>query len=671
MNKFLNTLNNKYKLVILLALDSLLLILSIQVAYSLRLEEFYVPSENIRVNLELIHGISFLESFPDAYVPFILALIVGIPLFISAGLYKNITRYFSNSNAIDILKIVLAYSFIWATLVLSFRLEGFPRSIIFLNAIILFSLITSSRYLLSRLLLKSIYIKENLSNLNHKILIYGVTSESQNLANSISNLEGYKLFGFIDEDVNLQNRKIFGFPVISPEDTQDFVKSNGINEILILSSKSEKVSRNKALNDIDNLGVSIKTLPLISEFINGEISIQDALDFDLGDLLGRSPSLPNIELISHEIYNKTVLVTGAGGSIGSEICKQILRYKPKKIILFDVNEYSLYAIHKELNKTLEDISNSSNNKKVIKILPFLGSVQDFKKVLSLMKECKPDLVYHTAAYKHVPMVEYNLVEGIKNNVFGTLNTVLAAIHANVRSFVLISTDKAVRPTNIMGASKRIAEMILQSLSNTSEMKFDFLDNFAFENNRTRFSIVRFGNVLGSSGSVVPLFREQIKRGGPITLTDSEITRYFMSIPEAAQLVIQAGAYRNKDNTSNAHLYILDMGKPVKIIDLARRMISLSGLTLRDDKDPDGDIAIEITGLRPGEKRFEELLISGETMKTESPLIFRGLEKHPNINQMLSIIESLDNAIKINDIFTILDILKRSVEGAEISYSKNI
>ena len=389
------------------------------------------------------------------------------------------------------------------------------------------------------------------------------------------------------------------------------------------------------MSGVRSARVAVRTLPSLSDLAQGTLSFSDLRELEVEDLLGRDPVTPNSILLSKNIRDKVVLVTGAGGSIGSELCRQIISLDPAKLLLVDQNEFALYSIHQEIENKIKD--------KSLVIVPLLASVQDFNRMNEVMSIWHPDTVYHAAAYKHVPLVEHNPSEGIKNNVFGTLHTSMAAAENKVADFVLISTDKAVRPTNIMGASKRLAELILQAISS----------NYS----NTRFSMVRFGNVLGSSGSVVPIFRQQIKSGGPITLTHPEITRFFMTIPEAAQLVIQAGAM-----AKGGDVFILDMGEPVKIIDLARRMIELSGFTIKDEEYPEGEIEIQITGLRPGEKLYEELIIGENPQATNHPRIMKANESYISWLQLEPQLKSLEDALKINDVQTIRVILEKLVSG---------
>ena len=424
------------------------------------------------------------------------------------------------------------------------------------------------------------------------------------------------------------------------------VVSKKVTHILLALPSAKRNERLKIINKINQskINVSIKTLPSLLDIVEGKVAISDIRDLDIDDILGRNQVEPDIKLLSKNTTNKKILITGAGGSIGQEICRQIIKLKPSTIILFDNNEYSLYSIHSEI----ENMISKLNIENVI-LIPLLGSVQDKNLILNIMNNLKPDTVYHVAAYKHVPMVEHNVIEGIKNNLFGTINTFESAVKSNVSDFVLVSTDKAVRPTNIMGASKRLAELCVQGINKDKI------------NSKLKLSIVRFGNVIDSSGSVIPKFRKQIQNGGPVTLTHKDVTRYFMTIPEAAQLVIQAGAISDGND-----LFVLDMGKPVKISDLLQKIIKLSGLIVKDEKKPDGDIEIKIIGLRPGEKLYEELLLGKNPIQTSHTKILKAQDPFFNWDSIRNDIDELKLSIKNNNIQKIIEIIKKLVTGFEPS-----
>jgi FlaA1/EpsC-like NDP-sugar epimerase len=439
----------------------------------------------------------------------------------------------------------------------------------------------------------------------------------------------------LDDDDRLSGHVLNGQPIYSPEDLDNLVATLNVNVVLLAMPNLSRKRRNTILARIRLARVAVRTLPSMADMVHGKVSFSDLRDLDIDDLLGRETVMPNHILLAKSTRNKVVIVTGAGGSIGSELCRQILVLSPSKLLMIDQSEFALYAIHQELLSSFPD--------KELSLIPLLGSVKDNDRMQEIMTTWHPDTLYHAAAYKHVPMVEHNVAEGVKNNVFGTLCTAKAALHHGVSDFVLVSTDKAVRPTNIMGASKRLSEIVLQSLADTDT--------------KTNFSIVRFGNVLDSSGSVVPKFRQQIRGGGPITLTHLDITRYFMTIAEASQLVIQAGAM-----AKGGDVFVLDMGQPVKIYDLAQKMIELSGLALRDDQNPDGDIEIEVIGLRPGEKLYEELLIGENPKLTSHSRVMKAHEEFLPWTQLEDDLRTLEMLLNVNDVGAIRTMMKTLVPG---------
>jgi FlaA1/EpsC-like NDP-sugar epimerase len=468
-----------------------------------------------------------------------------------------------------------------------------------------------------------------------KVLIYGAGSTGRQLVAAMANSHEMQVVGFLDDDDRLHGHVLNGQPIYNPVDLSQLVTTLGISDVLLAMPGLNRKSRNDILIRIRAARVAVRTLPSMTELAQGKVSVSDLRELDIDDLLGREAVAPNHILLVKNISGKVVLVTGAGGSIGSELCRQILAVKPAKLLLIEQSEFALYAIHQELEE--------KQTQKNSVLVPLLASVQDVDRMREIMATWQPDTVYHAAAYKHVPLVEHNPSEGIKNNVLGTLRTAQAAAENGVADFVLISTDKAVRPTNIMGASKRLAELVLQAL--------------ATQSSSTRFSMVRFGNVLGSSGSVVPRFRQQIRDGGPVTLTHPDITRYFMTIPEAAQLVIQAGAM-----AKGGDVFVLDMGQPVKIMDLACRIIELSGLQVKNADNPDGDIDIEITGLRPGEKLYEELLIGDNPRSTSHPRIMKAHEEHMGWHELEQKLRSLEMVLNINDVAVIRLMMQQLVPG---------
>jgi len=463
------------------------------------------------------------------------------------------------------------------------------------------------------------------------------------------------LVGFLDDDINIHGHVLNGLFIYNPKDLEELVLHKGVTEVLLAMPSATRERRNEILASIHKLKITVRTLPRLSDIVSGKVTFNDVRELDIDDLLERDPIKPINLLLNRHTHNKTVLVTGAGGSIGSELCIQVMKTLPKLLLLVDMSEFALYKIHEEIQLALHLHQDSPFND--LKVIPLLASVFDEKRMNEIMETWKPDTVYHSAAYKHVPLVEHNPAEAIRNNVWGTKVMAEAAIRNGVHSFVLISTDKAVRPTNIMGATKRLAEMLLQTIHD-EEPTADFCslaDRKKVKKGITCFSIVRFGNVLGSSGSVVPLFRKQIKDGGPITLTHSDMTRYLMTIPEAAQLVIQAGAMCS----GRVDVFVLDMGIPVRIYDLASRMVKLSGLTVKSESNPHGDIEIKITGVRPGEKLYEELL-TGNSEPTQHPRILRSIEGSLPRKQLHGLLKSLELALSVNDVPMIIKSLLQLV-----------
>jgi len=454
---------------------------------------------------------------------------------------------------------------------------------------------------------------------------------------------------FVDDNVELQRQSIHGIEVFSRKDLDHLIEQKNVTEVLLAMPIISSFQRNEIIHFLEPYSLLVRSLPGVLELAQGKVKVADLREVNIIDLLGRDSVAPNKELLGLNITNKVVLVTGAGGSIGSELCRQILFLKPQVLILFERSEFALYSIDQELSRTAMHST---------KILPMLGSVSNINRLNQIMKGFDVHTIYHAAAYKHVPMVEYNNSEGVINNVFGTLNCAQVAIDNGVETFVLISTDKAVRPTNTMGATKRFAEMILQALTeNQSKATKNPKLSTGDGQYSTRFSIVRFGNVLDSSGSVIPLFKEQIKHGGPITVTDPEIQRYFMSIPEAVELVIQAGAM-----AIGGDVFVLDMGEPVQILDLAKKMIRLSGLQVKDELNLDGDIEIKFTGLRPGEKLYEELLIGDNVSKTGNPMILRAKEEMTTWEDLKQIIDELERSIDRGDQLKLRQLLVKAVPG---------
>jgi FlaA1/EpsC-like NDP-sugar epimerase len=496
-----------------------------------------------------------------------------------------------------------------------------------------------------------------------KVLVYGAGDAGRQLVRAMTNSQEMRVVGFLDDDECIHGHVLNGQAIYDPKDLGELVLSLGVTHVLLALPTISRSRRNEILNTLAPFKVAVRTLPSLNDLAQGKVNVSDLRDLDIDDLLGREPVQPTGLLLNLNTHGKTVLVTGGGGSIGSELCRQILRTSPKQLLLVEMSEFALYQIHQELQ--------ADPTSAQVELVPLLASVCDEVRMHEIMDTWKPHTVYHAAAYKHVPLVEHNPAEGVRNNVWGTRVCAQASQRNGVRNFVLISTDKAVRPTNIMGASKRLAEMVLQALADGSP-RYARDDNANVTANSipvtasaakstTTFSMVRFGNVLGSSGSVVPLFREQIKNGGPITLTHADITRYFMTIPEAAQLVIQAGAMG-----LGGDVFVLDMGEPVKIIDLARRMVELSGLTVRDEADPSGDIELSVTGLRPGEKLYEELLIGDNPKPTQHPRIMKAHEQFLSWPELSQRLNALQLAIGVNDVPAIRGLLQQLVSGYQPS-----
>jgi len=547
----------------------------------------------------------------------LLSILMPISLAINVrlGLYRAVIRFISSKAASSITLAIILSTF--SLILLSFYLHTpLPRTVPVVFAAFLIILVGGSRF----------FIRTALSNpqrnIKEPVIIYGAGSAGRQLAQSLIQGNEYYPVAFIDDDKKMQKHIIQGLTVFNRAEISELISKFEVKRILLAMPRENKNRVAKVLSRLENLSVEILSIPGSAELVSGTAKIDELHEVSIYDLLGRDSIAPNTELLQENTKGKVVMITGAGGSIGSELCRQIISQRPKKLVLMELSEFALYNINGELQKLADALDYN------LPIVPLLGSVQQKNRVLTIMRTFNVQTIYHAAAYKHVPVVEHNVIEGVRNNIFGTLFVAEAAIEAQVETFVLISTDKAVRPTNVMGTTKRMAELVLQALAEkTKESK-----------GQTRFCMVRFGNVLGSSGSVVPLFREQIKAGGPVTVTHPEIIRYFMTIPEASQLVIQAGAMGK-----GGDVFVLDMGAPVNISDLATKMIRLSGLTVMDKSNADGDIAIEYTGLRPGEKLFEELLIGDDITKTEHRRIMSAHEAWLPWAELEKILVKLDEA----------------------------
>ncbi|WP_223545595.1 polysaccharide biosynthesis protein [Pseudomonas sp. A-B-19] len=590
---------------------------------------------------------------------FVSAPVVAIPLFIRFGMYRAVMRYFGNDALIAIIKAVTLSSLILGVLVYwySNHQNVVPRSIIFnywwLSLIMIGGL---------RLAMRQYFMGDWFSAAQHvpftnrddglpKVAIYGAGAAGNQLVTALRMGRVMRPVAFIDDDSGIADRVISGLQVYKPKHIQQMIDNTGAQEILLAIPSSNRGRRREILGFLEGFPLHVRSIPGFMDLASGRVKVDDIQEVDIADLLGRDAVPAQGELLEHCIKGQSVLVTGAGGSIGSELCRQILELGPTTLLLFEHSEFNLYSILSELEQRIAREALS------IRLLPILGSVRNQEKLLDVMKSWHVDTVYHAAAYKHVPMVEHNIAEGLLNNVIGTLNTAQAALQAGVSNFVLISTDKAVRPTNVMGSTKRLSEMTLQALSRElAPVLFGDTTNVS-RVNKTRFTMVRFGNVLGSSGSVIPLFHKQIKSGGPLTVTHPKITRYFMTIPEAAQLVIQAGSMGQ-----GGDVFVLDMGEPVRIVELAEKMIHLSGLSVRSEKNPHGDISIEFTGLRPGEKLYEELLIGDNVAATQHPMIMTANEDYLSWDVLKVKLSELLRAVDQDDYARVRQLLRDTVSG---------
>lgn len=583
MNKLLNT-SRIQKQLLALALDSICLPLVFVLAVALRYD-----------------SLTLSQALPPYLWLILFAPLAAIPIFIKLGLYRAVIRFIDHKIVyVVVLGVSLSIMLLVVGAVMTNIMHGLSRGVFGIYWISAILYVLSSRFIA-----RAYFTHASGTMGGTRVLIYGAGHAGTQLASALSHTLEYKNIAFIDDNPELHGALIAGAKVYPSNEIAELIVSKKIQIIMLAMPNLPKSQQKKILEKLEPLKVKIKITPSIKEMVSsgGVIKVDDIREIEIEDLLGRDPVDPDPRLISKCITGKSVMVTGAGGSIGSELCRQILKQNPARLILLEMTEFALYQIEQDL----QGVNKSPNNS--TEIIPFLGSAIDEAKCLRILQTYQVETVYHAAAYKHVPLVEHNPIEGIQNNVLGTLSMAQASLKAGVKDFVLISTDKAVRPTNVMGATKRFSELVLQALS---------IENG--NQNATKFSMVRFGNVLGSSGSVVPLFNKQIQEGGPITITHPEITRYFMTIPEAAQLVLQAGAMGQ-----GGDVFVLDMGEPVKIIDLAKRMIHLSGLELKSAETPDGTIEINFVGLRPGEKLYEELLIGDNVEGTEHPLIMRAQE----------------------------------------------
>jgi FlaA1/EpsC-like NDP-sugar epimerase len=638
---------------VVLALDAALCILSVWLAFYLR-SGIFTPLSGLVI------------------WPAMASVVLALPIFITSGLYRAIFRYGGLPAMVAVGRAMLVYGLAFAGIFTLWGVDGVPRTVGLIQPMLLLLLVGASRAA-ARVWLGGLYHQQLRKASLPQTLIYGAGNAGRQLASAMATSPEIRVVGFMDDDDRLHGHVLNGLPIYNPADLAEILSISPITNVLLALPSVSRQRRNEILNALKRHKVAVRTLPGLSDIATGKVSLSDVRELDIDDLLGREPVKPNGLLLNLNTHGKTVLVTGAGGSIGSELCRQIIKTNPKQLLLVEMSEFALYQIHQELQTALAG-ERLSENEPVegdmlqaleasygpdIEIVPLLASVCDEVRMHEIMDTWKPHTVYHAAAYKHVPLVEHNPAEGVRNNVWGTRVCAEAAMRSSVRNFVLVSTDKAVRPTNIMGATKRLAEMVLQALAEVNAAVA--AQGGRAPNARTTFSMVRFGNVLGSSGSVVPLFREQIKNGGPITLTHVDMTRYFMTITEAAQLVIQAGAVGQ-----GGDVFVLDMGQPVKIIDLARRMVELSGMKVRDDLSPDGDIELTVTGLRPGEKLYEELLIGDNPKPTQHARIMKANEQFLSWPQLEQKLNALSIAMSVNDVPVIQGQLQELVSGYQPS-----
>ncbi len=620
-SKSILTLPRYAKQIIALITDSALCIITVWLAFYLKLDQFISLKGNY-------------------FWTAVISVFFAIPIFWLFGFYRTMFRYSGKSVLVSISFALLVYAMIYFSCIAIYSFDGVPRSIGILQPLILFFAIAGSR-LLVRFLLGSTKVNKFKKSILPRALIYGAGSAGRQLASALDNSYEMKVVGFIDDDTLLHGQVLQGQNIYSYQDLAKVIESKDVTHILLALPSINRSKRMKIIKKVNQHKIIVRTLPSVTDLVEERVTTSDIRDLEVEDILDRHIVEPNLELLAKNTNSKIVLVTGAGGSIGSELTRQIIKLNPKKILLIDISEYALYQIHSEL----EEIKLKNKLKTEPELIPIIASVQDKLKMTEIIKNFKPDIVYHAAAYKHVPLVEQNICEGIKNNIFGTLNVSKISIDHNISNFVLISSDKAVRPTNIMGASKRVAELCLQAL-------------FEEKNSmRTKLSIVRFGNVLGSSGSVIPKFKKQIKDGGPVTLTHPEVTRYFMTIPEAAQLVIQAGAM-----AQGGDVFVLDMGDPVKIKDLVKKIVILSGLTLKDKENPNGDIKIVTTGLRPGEKLYEEVLLGDNPQPTIHKKIQKTKDPFIPWHKLSKSLTELKQYTDEEKIYEIIDLMQKIVTG---------
>ena len=617
-----------FKRTLLILNDLAMLTIALWAAYSLRLSHFYVP--------DTIPKVLIMAAAP----------IIGVITFHMRGLYKLVTRFIGPEGTTRIYVAVIIAVLAWALLVLLSGIKGHPRSVVVIYGFIAAGLIRLTRQWAAALLLRAAPQHKPAKFAERKnVIIYGAGTTGIQLLRALNETGQFNMVAFVDNNPSLAGQVVHGVKVLRPGKIGKTIKTENVKEVLLAMPSALRSERRAAIRALEPFNVAVKTLPALDEIASGRVEVSDLRPIEVEDLLGRDPVAPEQALLTRHVKDKVVMITGAGGSIGSELSRQLLDLGPKVLILFELSEVALYEIEMEIEDRRRRLAGTeAASGSETKIVSVLGSVLDRKLVARTIRGYGVEVIYHAAAYKHVPIVEANPFAGVQNNTFGTLALAETAKELGVERFVLVSSDKAVRPTNVMGASKRLAELILQALSLAPD-------------SQTIFTMVRFGNVLDSSGSVVRRFRNQIQAGGPVTVTHPEIIRYFMSIPEAAQLVIQAGAM-----ASGGEVFVLDMGTPVKIDDLARTMIRLSGLEVRDEENPDGDIAIEYIGLRRGEKLYEELLIGENTTGTSHPRIFKNSEPVLAYADLIAALERLDDATQRQDEAELQEALRATVEG---------
>jgi FlaA1/EpsC-like NDP-sugar epimerase len=587
------------KRALVLLVDCALCIATVSVAYWVRLDYWHRPS-----------GTQWLS--------YILALALSVPIFIRMGLYRAIFRYAGWGALVSVIKACAIYGVLYFLFFSVIGVKGIPRTVGVIQPALLFIAVGSTRWF-ARFLLGGGGSFSLVGHQRRRVLVFGAGAAGRQLAAALAFGHEMRVVGFVDDDRTLQGNILNGVTIYPAVNLDGLIRTLDVDDLLLAAPSSTRQRRREIVESIQDTDVVIRTLPSMMDLAQGRVTVNDLHELDIDELLGRDTVLPDHGLMAKTVAGKVILVSGAGGSIGSELCRQIMGLGPTTLLLLEQSEFNLYSIHRELEQS----------GLTVELVPILATVQDDARIESVFARWKPDTVYHAAAYKHVPLVEINPTEGLRNNVFGTRVLARAAARHGVTDFVLISTDKAVRPTNIMGASKRMAEQILQGM--------------ASRETDTCFSMVRFGNVLGSSGSVVPLFRQQIKAGGPVTVTHEDITRYFMTIPEAAQLVVQAAGM-----AKGGEVFVLDMGDAVRISDLARRMIELSGLSVRDEENPHGDIEIGVIGTRPGEKLYEELLIGNDARPTDHAKIMQASEHFLTTEMMDECLAALDMALERGD-----------------------